>query len=356
MPRRRGANELNSKQWQAAHSSRSFDSLSMSPVARNGPSFMTNRAFNMIVVLFWLATMTWLVSVKVLPPMRVGEPPDYASIIDESIERPPVCWSIHLQDRPIGWAASKVVLRRDGVSEVTSRVYLGDLPWEDLAPTWLAGVLKPVFDDLGPLDIDKRSRLVIDPLGRPVDFDSRVRVANLPDAIRVKGQIEGSTLSLEVKSGELVYKRDCYLPPGALLTDELSPQGLMPRLRVGQRWTVPLYSPLRAANNPIEILEAVVDREDTIRWAGKVHPCRVIIYRSDAGSGLMDRTRGRVWVRNDGLVLQQEVSVLKSDLRFVRLSDERAEPIYRALGEEWNRILPKETAKELLELASGTDG
>ena len=303
---------------------------------------MTNRAFNVIVVLFWLATMTWLVGVKVLPPMRVGEPPDYASIIDESIDHPPVCWCIYFEDEPIGWAASNVVRRRDGVSEVTSRVYLATLPWEEMAPGWLAGVLKPLLDDLGPLDIDKRSRLVIDPLGRPVEFDSRVRVANLPDAIHVRGEIEGSTLTLTVQSGEMKHKFDRSISPGAMLTDELSPQGLMPRLRVGQRWTVPLYSPFRAVNNPLEILEAVVDREDKIRWDGKTYPCRVIIYRSDAGSGLNGKeTRGRVWVRDDGLVLRQEVTILKSHLHFVRLSDERAEPNYRALGEEWNRILPR---------------
>ena len=317
---------------------------------------MTNRVFNVIVVLFWLATMTWLVSVKVLPPLRVGEPPDYASIIDETVDQPPVCWSISFDDRPIGWAATKVVRRPDNVSEVTSRVYLGELPWEELAPNWLAAVLKPVLDDLGPLDIDKRSRLVIDPLGHPVEFDSRLRVANLPDAIRVQGKIDGSTLTLTVQSGDVVHKTVRDLPPGALLGDELSPQGLMPRLRVGQRWTVPLYSPLRSVNEPMEILEAVVDRPDTIRWSGKTYPCLVIIYRADAGRGLAGKeTRGRVWVRNDGLVLLQEVSILKSLLHFVRLSDERAEPIYQALGQEWNGTLERPLAKKLLALATAED-
>ena len=38
---------------------------------------MGNHPFNVIVVLFWLATMSWLIVAKVLPPMRVGEPPSY---------------------------------------------------------------------------------------------------------------------------------------------------------------------------------------------------------------------------------------------------------------------------------------
>jgi hypothetical protein len=57
---------------------------------------MGNHSFNVIVVLFWFATMSWLVAAKIVPPLRVGEPPDYASILQESTHQPPVCWSIHL--------------------------------------------------------------------------------------------------------------------------------------------------------------------------------------------------------------------------------------------------------------------
>ena len=247
---------------------------------------MGNHPFNVIVVLFWFATMSWLVAAKILPSMRVGEPPNYTSIVADSVDQPPVCWRIQLQDRTIGWAASKIERRKDGITDLYSRVYLGELPWEELAPGWLAGVLKPVLTDLGPLDIDKKSHLVIDPLGRPVEFESRVRVANLADAIRVHGQIEGSSLKLAVQSGDFSHRFEHSLPTNALLTDELSPQALLPGLRVGQTWTVPLYSPFRAFNDPMEMLQAVVEREDKITWGGESVRSRVIVYRSDPGSGI----------------------------------------------------------------------
>ena len=36
---------------------------------------MSNRWFSLAVVLFWLASMSWLVSEKVVPPLRVGDRP-----------------------------------------------------------------------------------------------------------------------------------------------------------------------------------------------------------------------------------------------------------------------------------------
>ena len=95
---------------------------------------MGNHPFNVIVVLFWLATMSWLVVAKVLPPLRVGEPPSYRSILDQSQKQLPVCWNIRLQDKSIGWAANRVERRPDGITELVSRVYLQDVPLDRFAP------------------------------------------------------------------------------------------------------------------------------------------------------------------------------------------------------------------------------
>ncbi len=310
---------------------------------------MGSHPFNVIVILFWLATMSWLVVAKILPPLRVGEPPSYGSILKESATQPEVCWAVRLHDKTIGWAATKAARRKDGITDLYSRVYLGNFTINEIAPEWLSTVLKPVLGNLAKLDIDKKTQLVIDPLGRLVGFESRVRVANIPDAIKVQGQVEGSLLKLSVRSGEVPYKTEWYLPPNALLSDELSPQLRMPGLRVGQRWTVPLYSPFSPAATPLEILQAVVEREDTITWDHKTLDSRVIVYRADTGSSLSgSEPRGRVWVSRDGRVLQQEVSIFHSHLRFVRLSDKAAQGVWDALGDDWNGYVPSFTAARLL--------
>ncbi len=126
-----------------------------------------------------------------------------------------------------------------------------------------------MFTDLGQPDIYKRSRFDLDPLGRLVGFESGVRVAGLIDAIKVQGVVEGTNLKLSIQSGDFREKMERYLPPNALMTDELSPQSRLPGLRVGQSWTVPMYSPFRAPNDPLEVLQAVVEREDNITWNGE---------------------------------------------------------------------------------------
>ncbi len=311
---------------------------------------MGNHPFNVIVVLFWLVTMGWLVVAKVLPPLRQGEPPNYASILSATHKAElPTCWSIRLRDRTIGWAANKTVRRKDGITELHSRVYLSEFPLEEMAPAWVGTVLKGVFEQFAHMDLDKRSCLTLDPLGRLDTFESRVRVGPMVDVIKVQGQIDGTSLKLSMQSGDLAYKFDRYMPANSLMSDELSPQVRMPGLRVGQAWTVPVYSPFRAPTSPIEILQATVEREEKITWDGETVTTRVIYYRGDAGAALADNApRGRTWVRDDGLVLHQEVSILNSHMHFERLGERTSEEIRETLGEEWNQPLKAAVAKRLL--------
>jgi len=309
---------------------------------------MGNPAFNVIVVLFWLATMSWLVVAKVLPPLRVGEPPNYASIVHDSVEEEPTCWSIRMNGQTIGWAANGLE-RRDGISEFYSRVYLARLPLDELAPGWLAGVLKPVFPNLDLVDVIKQSKLVVDPLGRLSEFESRVHLSGFPDAIRVSGRVEGSTLELTVKSGDVTVPLSRPLTPNSLMNDELSPQARMPNLRVGQSWTVPLYSPFRAAHSPLDILHAAVEREERHRVDGQEMITRLVVYRGDPGAGRGgDAVRGRMWVSGDGVVMRQEVALFKSPIQFERLPDRQARIIREALPSPWSRPLAVQAARQAL--------
>jgi hypothetical protein len=211
--------------------------------------------------------------------------------------------------------------------------------------------------DLAGLDVDKRSRVAIDPLGRLVEFESRVRLADVVDAIKVHGQVEGSTLLLTVTADQISTPISRTLSANSLLGDELSPHTRMPGLRVGQSWTVPLYSPFRAPNSPLEILQAIVEREDPFQWEGQRVNTRVIVYRGDSGSGLTGgETRGRTWVRDDGLVLRQEVSVFRTPVQFERLSDARGEPIWQALEDNWTRAISSDLGQRLLEQLQATEG
>ncbi len=66
---------------------------------------MEHRWFKVVVVLFWMGTMTWLVVEKVLPPLYRGEPPSIQSVYGGmEPDSPPVCWTVSWDNKPIGWA------------------------------------------------------------------------------------------------------------------------------------------------------------------------------------------------------------------------------------------------------------
>ncbi len=312
---------------------------------------MGSKPFNVIVVLFWLATMSWLVSDKVLPLLRVGEPPSYRSILANEHDQPPVCWSILWNDHLMGWAASQVTDRPDGMNEMHSRVYIGELPLDEIAPGLLGFLVRPLLDQIGSHDLDARSRLEVDPLGRLVGFESKIRLAKLRDAIKMQGRIEGAQLKLHVQSGEWLYKTERYLPSNALVGDALSPQARLPELRVGQTWTMPVYNAFRPYNSPIEILQARVERNEPLVWNGRSISAQVVVYRADSGSALVAarEARGKLWVDPDeGTVLKQEVTVFSSRLQFVRLPRSHAQIFVAALGEDWGVDLPREREAQLL--------
>lgn len=314
---------------------------------------MGSRAFNTAVVLVWLAAMTWLVKEKVLPPLQVGEPPSYQTILSNQNKQPPVCWAIRWDEQPVGFSASIVIEREDDMREIHSRVFFSKLPLDEMAPGWLGAIVRPILSKLGKLDMDAYSRLEIDPLHHLVGFQSRVRLADIPSAIRMHGSVEGTSLKLSVQSGDFSYRTEKYLPPDALVGDELSPQAMLPNLRRGQTWTMPVYSPFRPPTSPVEILKASVERDDTIVWDGRTYPTKVVVYRNDSGSRVLaaQEARGKLWVRADGLVLRQDVTVFNSRLSFVRLTPEDGVKLIDGLngdlGGEWAGDLATKDAQAI---------
>jgi len=311
---------------------------------------MPSRPVSIVIWLFWLSTMSWLVVAKVLPPLRTGDPPDYRSILPAGRLDPPSAWSITINGRLLGWAASAVQRRKDGMAEMHSRVYFEELPIDEIAPGWLGAVVKPILRSSGPLDMDANSRLDIDPLGRLVGFESRMRVAGIRDALAIRGEIDGARLKLAVESGGYVSRSERYLSPRALVGDALSPQARLPGLRLGQTWTTPVYSPFRPPRSPVEILEATVERSERLVWEGHQTTTMVVVYRADSGSGALAarETRGKLWVRSDGLVLKQEVSLFNSRIRFDRLANPESDQLLTGLPDDWSEDMSHHAVESLL--------
>ena len=90
---------------------------------------MNSRWYNTAVVVLWLATMSWLVTEKVLPPLLVGEPPSYRQIIEAQNRDPPVGWQVLWKGQPLGWALTDTKLQPNGLTtEIHGRVHFDALP------------------------------------------------------------------------------------------------------------------------------------------------------------------------------------------------------------------------------------
>jgi hypothetical protein len=135
------------------------------------------------------------------------------------------------------------------------------------------------------------------------------------------GVVDGNSLKLTIRSGEMVQTAKTYLPVDSLMGDALSPQARLPNLRIGQSWTVPVYSPFRPPNSPMEVLQARVERRATIEWNGEDISTLLVIFASDTGSGLSNANmpRGRCWVADDGRVLRQDLILAQSTVTFDRV-------------------------------------
>jgi hypothetical protein len=285
---------------------------------------MESRWFNILVVLVWLSTTSWLIVAKVIPPFRRGEPPNYWSMYSHDEKDPKaVAWDMSVNGNSIGWAVSWLSDNVAQITEVHSQIHFQHIPLAELSPAWMKVLLRQTVEPIDSLQMDAFSKLIIDTLGHLTSFQSVLRVPGMQDSISISGHVQGSLLKIEVQSTEIP---PIYLPPDALVADELSPQSRLENLHLGQEWTVPVFSPLRPPLNPVDILQARVESRDVLMWEGETVSVFVVVYRSDSGSAMRD-PRSKLWVRDDGTVLKQEVSVLGSRLVFLRLSGERAKEL-----------------------------
>ena len=214
----------------------------------------------------------------------VGEPPSYRTILAAQRREAPVGWTMDFDSRRMGWALSTTTALPQDLTEIRTRVHFDELPLPKLAPSWLPKSLFTALDQLGQLELDTESLLVIDPLGRLSRFESSIRIDPMAEVIHLTGTVEDDLLDVEIRTAEMIYSNEARMPPGALLGDSLSPQTQLPGLRVGQTWTVPAYSLFRPPNNPLEILQATVEGTELIRHDGRKINTYVVVYRTDVGT------------------------------------------------------------------------
>ncbi|MCC6126776.1 MAG: hypothetical protein IT426_17575 [Pirellulales bacterium] len=298
---------------------------------------MHSRTFSTTVCLFWLVSMTWLVSQKVLPALRIGQPPNYRTILEAQKQIPVVGWRLAFNHRELGWALTETKQQENGITEIGSRVHFDELPLAELTSLMSRVFNRMLENHAARLSLDTRSSLLIDPLGKLARFDSTIHTNAIPDSVRIQGVVEGSQLRITIRFKEFSKElKDIYLPQNALLGDALSPQSQLPNLCEGQTWTVPSFSPFRSANAPLEIQIAKVEGRELITWNDEIIDAWIVVYQHDPGRGFVNNQtpRDKLWVADDGRVLKQEATIFDSSMTFTRMTDREARKLAREVQSE----------------------
>ena len=271
-----------------------------------------------LIVLFASIANGWLFITKIWPTIGSDKPPGYQSMYAPSEHAKTVAWVIKLNGKTVGSAVSTVEPTPSSTATVWSNLQLNSLPLGDLLPPWAHALLKVNgVTLLTTIELDVWGRMQIDSHGALREFDSVVKIPRVQQDVHLHGRIDAENqVTVLLQSGDLQYETKRYLPNELSIRDELSPQANMPGLSQGQRWTVPIYSPLRPSKKPIELVYAHVSGHEVLRFGNQLITTDVVNYRTTPNGHRQPRSR--IWVGPRGQVLQHESVILGKRLLFLR--------------------------------------
>jgi hypothetical protein len=166
-------------------------------------------------------------------------------------------------------------------------------------------------------------------------------MGDMQGVLDIRGSVDQRrklVLSTQINGGvpgaASTLRHELDLPPNAMVHDAFAPRSELRNLHVGQKWTVPVYRPF-PPNSPVQIVAARAERHELILWDGQDVETILVVYYSDAGSGLQSSREpiGREWVRSDGIVLQHEVRWSGAVIRFERMPNPEGEAVTELLSD-----------------------
>ncbi len=296
---------------------------------------MRFRWYRFAVFALWLSAITWLTVRKILPPFFKGEPPGYETAASD-LPRPPVGWNLYLDQTCLGWALSESTQQSTDTTEIHSLIHFDRFPLEKLLPFLLRQLVLASLPHTVNTEMEVESHLLTNTaLNQLVSFESKFRPKGGQSYVKINGDLEGDKLKLSVHLPNFDNPNIELPMPDARIRDSFSPEMELHDLHLNQSWTIISYSPMAVANRPLdmiqgrpptEVLFARVEDRIPFAWNGRTRPTWLVVYRSEAdeGPGSEKSIRNRLWVRRDGTVVKQEVTLGEHQLRFIRMSDEDA--------------------------------
>jgi len=259
---------------------------------------MPARLVSVAILLYWVIAASSLIRRDVLPELSFVRPPDLGTIARAAGDSTPVRWAVEVLDkpaapesrRPVGEAVTMSSRDSNGWVITVSRV------WFDTGR-----LLKGTpLDNRAEARLEVHSHYRVDPSGNLQSFIATVRSPPESDELlQIQGHLKGEELEVVTKGPLPMFNqtRKLLYVPRSLVWNALGPFDRLPGLQVGQRWESDFVSPLTGR---FEKVQVEVTERTTIHWDRAPVPVFMVVSR-------MAPVSVRTWVRQDGLVLRQEV-------------------------------------------------
>ena len=255
---------------------------------------MLLRLSGLAIILFWLASMTWLVGHDVWPGLTAGAPPN--AVLDANGDRPTdsQVGLYNKYDQRIGTAWTLY----SGLRDARKREDVVHLRYFATLGRCLAEI-DSVFTQEGQLD----------------EFDLSVWADEIPfepiidrgtghdqGQIHVRGERFASVYGFTVRAGPVW---ETFKIPGSqtgLIGDVFRPFAALPGLTVGQSWRMQVVNPIAAVTGIgdrfVTLLVRVTGRETITTTDGRRVNCLVV-----------EAPNTKAWVDDHGVVLEQQVEL-----------------------------------------------
>ena len=161
---------------------------------------MNSRWFNISVFALWLTAMSWLVVVKILPSLVVGDPPDRRATLAAQAEDELVAYEVRWQEQPVGDALIRADRMASGATLIDGRIHFDHLPVRRLLPGKLLELLGLDRSVPEAIALDAKNQVLFHANGQVQRFDSTVALAPDVSTIRVEGFVAGDILILSIRS------------------------------------------------------------------------------------------------------------------------------------------------------------
>ncbi len=277
---------------------------------------MPSRLICVALLAYWLVAAFGLVSRDLLPELSLGTPPDLRTIALAGEDAPAAHWDIQMVENPnrpdtaksVGQAITESRRELDGWVEMSSKVTFD-------SGRLLSGLARGgSLPNGGDEQIEFFSKYQIDPSGKLRSFHAEVRMpGHAGELWRINGTLKGRSMSVVSRGPLPLLNRSMSFDydPRGLVRSQFGPLDRLPGLQVGQRWDEQVASPMTGR---METVRAEVKRRTLIHWDKNPVKALEVEHRS---KGVTART----YVRQDGLVLRQELTLPMLRLVLERLPD-----------------------------------